>query len=240
MSRKLLIVFASGLVIAIIALSAAWLVSGRDFRDKVTTNGVNWTFGDHDHHHDKGPRITRNFALQSGAKLVMAVPVDLEFRRGDHAGMTVEGPKQIVDRLVWEGGRLSLRDQGFHHGGLKVTIVAPELGALNFDAPGDVELHGLDQDELRLNARGAIELEAQGRVRRLFVDSAGAGSIDLSHVEGDDATVRIDGVGDVEVAATNLVDVEINGAGNVSLKKRPRTARTRINGVGSVDRDYEE
>jgi hypothetical protein len=239
MSRKSLNIIASGLVIAIIALSAAWLASGRDFRDKVTASNVEWTGGDGAHHRD-GPRITRSFALQSGAKLVMAVPVDLEFQRGDHAGMTVEGPKEMIDRLVWDGGRLSLRNQGYHHGSLKVTIAAPEIGALAFDAPADVDLRGLDQEELRLTGRGAIELEAQGRVRRLFVDSAGAGSIDLSHVQGDDATVRIDGVGDVEVAATNLVDVEINGAGNVSLKERPRTARTRINSVGSVDRDYED
>lgn len=241
MLRKLLIVFASGLVIAIVALSIAWLSGGRDLRDRFARGDVDWTFGDGHHGHHGGPTATRSFALASGAKLVMALPVDLEFRRGEQAGMTVEGPKEAIDRLVWQDGKLSLSGNAIHlHRSIKVTIVAPEIGDLDFDAPADVDLRGLDQQELHLTARGAVDLDAQGRVSRLFVDSEGAGSIDLSKVTGDDATVRIDGVGDVEVAATRLVDVEINGAGNVSLRNKPVTVRTQINGVGSVDKDYGE
>jgi hypothetical protein len=240
MLRKLLIVFASGLVLAVVALSAAWLAGGRELRDQVVSGDVDWNFGDRDERHD-GPRITRSFTLASGARLTMAIPVELEFRRGEKAGMTVEGPKDAVDHLLWEGGRLSL-GSGVHHirHGLKVVIVAPEIAALDFEAPADVELRGMDQEEFRLTANGAVSLDAQGRVRRLFVDSEGAANLDLSKVEGEDATVRLDGAGSIDVAATNLADVQINGVGNVSLKKKPKTVRTQINGLGSIDRDYEE
>ena len=237
MLRKLLIVFASGLVIAVLALSAAWLAGGREFRDKVVHGDVDWTFGDSDGH---GPRATRTFAITSGDRVVMAVPVDLEFRRGDQAGMTVEGPKDAVDRLVWTDGRLSLDGTSHSRRSLKVVIVAPEIRALDLEAPADVNLRELDQDELHLTAKGAVSLDAKGRVSRLYVVSEGAADLDLGDVRGDDATVRLDGAGSVEVAATRLADVEINGVGNVTLRKKPQIVRTRIHGVGSVDRDYED
>jgi len=239
MLRKLLIVFASGLVIAVLALSAAWLSGGREFRKQVFDDGVEWKFGGDDDGY-RGPKTTRSFAIAPGGRLTMAIPVDLEFRRGDQPGMTVEGPKEAVERLVWRDGRLSLDHQGSLRKSLKVVIVSPRIDALDLEAPADVDLKGLDQDEFHLTANGAVSLEAQGRVRRLFVDSEGAADLDLSRVVGEDATVRLDGVGNVEVAATRLADVTINGAGNVSLKNKPQTMRTAIHGVGSVDRDYED
>ncbi|VWX53689.1 GIN domain-containing protein [Novosphingobium sp. 9U] len=235
MLRKLLIVFASGLVIAIVALSAAWMAGGRELRDQVASGDVDWTIGGE---RLGGPRVTRQFALASGARLIMALPVDLEFRRGDQAGMTVEGPKQAVDRLVWEDGRLSLPGRSHVRDSIKVTIVAPEIGDLDLNAPADVELRGLNQEQLRLTARGAVDLDATGRVRKLWVTSEGAADIDVSELENEDAVIRVHGVGDVEAAPVNLADIEVNGAGNITLKKRARTERAQVHGVGSVEHVY--
>jgi hypothetical protein len=242
MLRKLLIVFASGVILSIVAFGAAWVVGGDRFaRDVQQKDGWNWTFDDDhgsDRHGDHGPRKTRSFALRSGSQLAMEIPVELVFTRGDTPGMTVEGPADVVDRLVWENGRLSVNGSMNIRHGLKVRITAPEIAGLDLDAPGDVTLTGLDQESLRLNSRGAIDLDASGKVDRMFVTSAGAGDIDLGQVEGRDATVRIDGVGDVTLGATGTVDVEINGAGNVTLIRKPATLRSRMNGIGDIDHDY--
>lgn len=239
MLRKLLIVFASGVILSIVAFSAAWLIGGDRIREEVARNdGWNWGIHDDDDSHHHGPRKTRQFAIQSGTQLAMEIPVDLEFTRGEKAGMTVEGPADVVDRLIWENGRLSIKGETHLRRSLKVRITAPEIAGLDLDAPGDVDMHGLDQDTLRINARGAIDLDASGKVNRLFVTSEGAGSVDLGKVEGRDATIRIDGVGDVTIGATGVVDVEINGAGNVTLVRKPATLRSRMNGIGNVDHDY--
>lgn len=235
MLRKLLIVFASGLVIAIVALSAAWMAGGKELRAQVADGDVDWNFGGERY---GGPRVARQFALASGARLVMALPVDLEFRRGAQAGMTVEGPKDAVDRLVWENGRLSLPEHGHVRDSIKVTIVAPEITDLNLDAPAEVELRGLDQGELRLTARGAVDLDATGRVRKLWVTSEGAADIDVAELDNEDAVIRVHGVGNVEAAPVNLADIEVNGAGNITLKKRARTERAQVHGVGSVEHVY--
>lgn len=238
MLRKLLIVFASGVILSIVAFSAAWLAGGERFKREVE-EGHGWSFySSDDDRHDHGPRKSRAFAIQSGTQLAMEVPVDLQFARGDKAEMTVEGPADIVDRLVWENGRLSINGAARMHRSLKVRIVAPEIAGLDLDAPGDVNLHGLDQEALRINARGAIDLDASGKVNRMFVTSDGAGNIDLGKVEGRDATIRINGVGDVTIGATGVVDVEVNGAGNVTLVRKPETLRSRMNGIGDIDHDY--
>lgn len=240
MLRKLLIVFASGVILSIVAFGTAWVVGGERFtREVQERDGWNWTFdGDHDHDGDRGPRKTRSFALESGSQLAMEIPVELVFTRGDKPGMTVEGPANVVDRLVWENGRLSVNGSANIRHGVKVRITAPEIAGLDLDAPGDVTLTGLDQESLRLNSRGAIDLDASGKVNRMFVTSQGAGDIDLGKVQGRDATVRIDGVGDVTLGATGTVDVEINGAGNVTLIRKPATLRSRMNGIGDIDHDY--
>ena len=240
MFRKLLIVFASGTILSIVAFGAAWAVGGDQLRAEFARgHGWHWTIGDaEDGEEDRGPRKDRTFAVDPGARVAMSIPVELSFTRGDKAEMVVSGPAAVVDRLVWKDGRLSLpAGTGMRHG-LKVRITAPEITGLDLDAPGEVTLTGLDQERFALRSEGAVDLDASGKVRQLAISSEGAGSIDLARVEADDATVRIDGVGSVTLGATRMVDVEINGAGKVTLVRKPQTLRSRLNGIGAIDHEY--
>ncbi len=241
MFRKLLIVFASAAVLSLVALAGAWAIGGRTFtRDFAHNDGWTFTIGDDDDANDKGPDKTREFAIEPGAQIAMEVPVELTFTRGDVPRMTVEGPSRVVDRLLWDHGRLSI-DGKLHSGkGLKVRISAPEIRGLDLDAPGNVTLVGLDQQDLKLTADGAIDLDAQGKVRKVFVTADGAANIDLGKVQSEDATVRVNGAGSVTMGPSRLADIEINGVGNVSLTRKPEIEKTRINGIGTVDHDYTE
>lgn len=237
MLRKLLIVFASGVILAIVAFGAAWIVGGEKLHKELAEgHDWSWTIGDDD---DSGPRKSRSFAVQPGARLAMEIPVDLSFTRGDKAEMVISGPAKVVDKLVWLDGRLSL-PHGFHmnHHGIKVRITAPEITGLDLDAPGDVKLTDMQQDRFTLNSNGPVDLDAQGKVRQIFVSVSGPGDIDLGKVEGQDATVRVNGVGDVTIGATGTVDVEINGVGDVSLVRKPQVLRSRIHGLGSINHNY--
>jgi len=239
MLRKLLIVFASGVILSIVAFGAAWITGGEKLRQE-WASGHGWHVNIDDDDDDHGPRKTRSFAIQPGSQLAMDVPVDLDFTRGDKTEMIVSGPADLVDQLVWANGRLSLDGtvNRHHSRSIKVRITAPEIGGLAFDAPGDVTLAGLDQRNLTLKSRGAIDLDASGKVDTVNVASEGAGNIDLEKLAARDATVRVDGVGNVTIGATGTVDVEINGAGNVSLVKKPAVLRSRLSGIGNIDHDY--
>lgn len=237
MFRKLLIVFASGVILTIVAFSAAWVVGGDKFRRDVNEGDFNWTIGDDDEAANS-PQITRNFAIQPGARLAMDVPVQLVFTRGDKAEMVVTGPQKLVDRLTWENGRLAIKGDWHGRKGLKVRITAPEIEGLDFDAPGDVTLTGLDQDSLTVNGNGALSLDASGKVRKLAVTTDGAGNLDFGKVDVQDATIRVNGAGNMVIGASGNVDVQINGIGNVTLVRKPANLKSEINGIGNVSHDY--
>ncbi|GGZ05278.1 GIN domain-containing protein [Novosphingobium colocasiae] len=238
MVRKLLIVFASGMVLAVLAFSAAWLVGGKTLHDQIASgDGFEWTIDD-DGHEEHGPRKRINLPLDPGKTVAIAVPVSLEFARGDQARLEIAGPAAAVERLAWKDGRLSLRGGGKLDRTLHVTLYAPQVPALALDAPADVTLAGLDQEDLRIDADGAVSLDASGKVRRMVVNARGAGSFDLADVEGDDATVRVDGAGSVDIAPRHLADVEIRGVGSVSLHRKPQVLRSNVYGIGSIDHDY--
>lgn len=238
MLKKLLIVFASGTVLCIVALGLGWVIGGKEMHDAIQNGGdysISW---DDEDEAVKGPRKSREFQVDGGQTLAMEVPVDLHFSRGDQAKMVVTGPADAIDNLVWKNGHLSIKGGTRLRRALRVTIVAPQIAGLDLEAPGDITLAGLQQDQLRLKSAGAIDLDAKGKVRQLFVNTEGASSLDMEELAVEDATVRIDGVGSVSIAASHLVDVIINGAGNVTLHRKPTQLRSEINGVGSIDHDY--
>ena len=237
MFRKLLIVFASGLILSVMAFGAAWVAGGEKLRKEIAEgHGWSWTIGEDED--DTGPRKSRRFTVEPGAQLAMEIPVDLTFTRGEKAEMVVSGPAGVVDRLIWRDGHLSLPDGAKAHHGVRVKITAPEITGLDLDAPGDVTLTGLRQDRLTLKAHAPVDIDAEGKVRQVFASVEGPGNVDLGRLESEDATVRLDGVGNVTIGATGTVDVEINGIGNVSLVRKPATLRSSIHGLGSIDHDY--
>ena len=237
MIRRLFIVFASGLLLSIILLSSAWVLGGTQLIDQIDKEGgFAFTIDDDG---NGAPKATKDLAFDPAVPLVVALPATVRFTRGDTAHLTVTGPRNLIDALQWQDGRLS----GGHHvsingSGIRITITAPALPKLKLDAPADVELSGLDQPALDITAKGAVDLDASGKVGKITVTSAGAGNLDLEGVEAMDATVRIEGVGNVDIKATGTVDARIEGAGNISLHAKPKVLTSRIEGIGNIDHDY--
>lgn len=236
MIRKLLIVFASGLVLSIVALGAAWVVGGQELMARIEKDG---RFSLEIDDNPRQPRTTRTLAFDGNTVLTIDVPVSLEFVRGDKTGMTVSGPAKLVDALRWENGSLTLAaGTSMQHRGIRVTITGPQIAGLILNAPGDVELRDLDQPSLRLDVRGPADIDASGRVDTLNVDTRGVGSVDLADLLARDAKASISGVGSVDLNASGRVEAEISGAGSVVLHRKPAVLASRTTGIGSIDHDY--
>lgn len=237
MIRKLLIVFASGLVLSILLLSAAWVIGGNELVARVKEEHGRWRFDHHGEHH--GPMTVRTLAFDSGRVLTVDAPVNLRFTRGPETQMTVEGPDRIIRRLRWKDGRLSLNGHGpWFNGPLDVTITAPALPGLVLHGASDVELIALDQPALSIDAHGAVDLEASGKVGKLYVTSHGAGDLDLADVDTGDATLEVAGVGDLDISAIGNVQASISGAGDITLHRKPGMLTSKISGFGSINHDY--
>lgn len=236
MTKKLLIVFASGLVLALVLLSSAFVLGGPELNKRINDGKGFSVKIDTD---KGGPKTSRTFVFDPARPLALDVPVELRFTRGDKISMEVTGPQRVVNALTWEDGKLA--SDGvirFDSGDVEVKITAPSLTALILHTAAEAKLDGLDQPKLKIETRGAVELTANGRVDSLDLDLAGASDVDLRDVAAKDARVVTKGANDVTIAANGKVDVEINGAGSVSLRAKPAELTSRINGVGSVNNDY--
>lgn len=233
MIKKLLIVFASGLVLSVLLLSTAWVIGG----DALLQRAHGWRIGGDGEY--SGPVVTRTLAFDGARPLAVDAPVNLRFVKGDKSEMRVQGPETMMNRLVWENGRLSLKDgAGWAKASLDITITAPRIAGLILDGASDVELTGLDQPSLTIEAHGATDLDAAGRVRTLTLASSGAGDLDLTKVEAGDATVEVSGVGDVDISASGNVSATISGAGDITLHRKPAMLTSKVSGFGSISHAY--
>lgn len=239
MTKRLLVVAASGLVLAILLLSAAWVSGGPAMIAAVHHGGWNIDFDDDDDDHDHGATATRTVTFNADAPLTIDAPVHLHFLRGNHVSMTISGAAPQLAGLRWQNNRLALAEGvTITHHALKVEIVAPHLPPLTVNGAGDVDLDGLDQRDLRIQLSGAGNIDANGKVHTASVTSSGAGNVDLSDLHATDATVSVAGVGNIDVNASGKVNANVAGAGNITLHRKPAQLISQVSGVGAVDQDY--
>ncbi|MDE2404309.1 MAG: DUF2807 domain-containing protein [Sphingomonadales bacterium] len=238
MIKKLLIVFASGLVLSVVLLSSAWVIGGPSMLQRIDKDGdfhVGWSDDDD----GRTPMTTRTLAFDAAKPLEVAAPVELHYTKGDAVALSVRGPQKLIDAVLWENGRLSLKDHvWFHNHTLKIDITAPRMPDLVYKGAGNIELENLDQPTLALEMAGAGNIEARGQVQTLVLHARGAGNVDLSDLAVRDATVESAGVGNVDLNASGKVDATLSGAGNISLHRKPAELTSRVHGIGSIDEDY--
>ena len=233
MIKKLLIVAVSGTMLALVSISAAVAIGGPDLRGAFHDGNFTWDSDDYD-----GPVAKKEFAFDATRPLEIALPLDMHFVRSDKVSMIVEGPKKAIDALVYENGELSLRSSHRLNLGIKVTITAPVLPALDISGPANIEIEDLRQREFNLSMAGAGNIEASGKVEKLAVDASGAGNVDLTDLETVDAEIDIAGLGNADISATGKVKASISGAGNVTLHRKPSELDSDIAGLGNVEHDY--
>ncbi len=139
--------------------------------------------------------------------------------------------------------------------GVKIMIVVKDLDLVDIHNAGDINLEGIESDELRMDVSGAGNLELNDiDVNDLSVDLSGAGNVVASgnadnfnlsisgfgNFNGRDlhsktANVNMSGAGSATVWVEDELDANISGAGSVNYYGSPDVTK-RVSGVGSVSR----
>ena len=249
MIRTLLIITGASLVLCAASLAGAAALGGND----LARNGWSWTFRDHSDGHDEtvrferaadGPPVTRTLAWTGGDRLDIEVNADVTYVQGDEASVVVTGPRNQVEGLRLDGGRLTFDDDdnvdvvvfGWRNSApLRITVTAPSVRRFDLSSSGDLVIRDYDQPDLTLVVTGSGEVEAGGRTGRVDLDISGSGEADLSRLETRDADIDISGSGEAAVGPTNAARIDISGSGNVELTRRPASVTQSISGSGEVD-----
>lgn len=174
--------------------------------------------------------------------------LDLRIRIEDHYSIEITGDRDRVDSVELDRRgdelRISNNRGGFGWFGLRkssgplfVEITMPYLEEITINASGDVEVIGLDNEEVSLNVRGSGDLYVTGKSDNVEIELHGSGDIEMDEIRGDHVDIEIHGSGNVEFneGTCDSITIEIEGSGDVNARNlRCLTAEVDIEGSGNT------
>lgn len=253
MIRVLVMIAVTGFLVSVVTLSTAVAIGGPD----LVSDGIwrwgrhgdwNFTFDDDwgSRHRrgrwdrawsDGGPQTTREVAWSGGDSLEIDVPADVTYAQGAGPGkLTISGPKDVVDAIEVEDGRIRIADdhRGAHWGDLTISMTAPAVTHFDMSGSGKLAITGYRQDKLSLDLSGNADVTASGEARSLALNISGSSNADLGGLKTRSADVDIQGSGDATVAPADEAKIDISGSGDVTLLTHPARLESNVSGSGSV------
>lgn len=160
---------------------------------------------------------------------------------GPANSLTLSGSANVLRKVKTSVTNGMLVIEHDHHwyqfggdGRLSLRITAPDLNAFAVQGAGDVQIRGATGDALAVVLSGAGEVSATGTVQSLNARLNGAGRMDLSKLSAVDATVYLNGAGELQVNVSGTLEAELNGVGNIRYAGNPQKVQPQINGVGRI------
>lgn len=164
---------------------------------------------------------------------------ELVITQGEREALTIESDDHILPLIesTVAGGTLSLgpkRGKRIRNlTQLVYTLTVTDLAAVTLDGDGITTIKDLSVDALTVNFRGAGDFTISGEARSQTVNIQGAGSYKGREFATAQATVRIQGSGEVVVRVSDSLNINISGVGDVVYFGDPTLTR-KITGVGRV------
>ncbi|MFS3134414.1 GIN domain-containing protein [Gluconacetobacter sacchari] len=206
---------------------------------------INWHFAALDllDDDDDGPAASaasHRIDWKGGEALTFEVPASIVYTQGPAAGITVSGPRDIVDRVTLNGDVLGMDHAVHHHwhnGHLRIVVTAPAIKTLTLRSAGSLTLNDVAVDHLSLTVEGAGNVTGHGRADMVELRVAGAAQADLSDMIVRDADIGISGAGHVSIGPSGHASVRLSGVGAVELTRKPASLSKEISGIGTVTID---
>lgn len=98
---------------------------------------------------------------------------------------------------------------------IQITVKTPELNSLRLDCNMDTEVRGISATAFTLRKAGNGNLKITGKAEKLNVDKTGNGDVDTKDLVVSSATVKSSGNGNVSVNATESLQTQRTGNGDI-------------------------
>ena len=99
---------------------------------------------------------------------------------------------------------------------------------------GEVVFADIKQEVLRIVMKGSGGITASGEAHDLSLDAAGSGRADLGRLIAQQASARIRGSGEVDLAPREDADISISGSGVVRLHGAVTQIHSHVSGSGQI------
>ena len=119
---------------------------------------------------------------------------------------------------------------------ITVRISVPDLEKVSSTGAADIQVANVKNDQLTISWQGAGRIEAAGDTKFVQISSTGAGKIDTGKLRAERAKVSVTGAAQVDVYASQQLDVTVSGVGQVTYAGNPPVVNKSVTGLGSVSK----
>ena len=197
---------------------------------------------------DGGPATSRSYAVSGFTAVEVAGPYEVQVRTGGNPGVSANGPRKMIDRLVVEvqGDKLLIHPQEHHgfsfmgwhsNGKVHVDVTVPQLQGATIAGSGDIRVNQVKGDAFEGTVAGSGSLGVDSiDVQTLKLAIAGSGDVKAASGRAQSAKYDIGGSGDIDARGLQAVaaNVSIAGSGSVAAHATG-TADVSIMGSGDVE-----
>ena len=167
-------------------------------------------------------------------------PINLQVEAGKAHSVRVIGDEKFIKQVTTGVVTGELRiDMGENrHTSMsdneRIIVTVPQLQQFSGAGAGVAQLNNISGERFVVDYKGAGKLVISGKVKRLKLSAKGVGEIDTRALLAQDADVDFKGVGSVKVHATDRLNADVKGMGELVYYGRPRVVNKSAGGLGSV------
>jgi len=241
MVHKLAIIAVIGLSASAVCMGAAAAIGGREFGKSF--DGVDFSmFDDRPRCENGGGYPTSRTLDWDGSDHVgLSVGGHATYTPGSDDQVHISGNPILVPHIRVRDGRIELDCRGGwgdRRNDLEITLPGREFKKFGIAGSGNLVLHNLNQEKLKVSIAGSGNIKADGKVEHAEVHIAGSGDADLGKVVSQDVEVHIAGSGNTDIAPSEEAEIHIAGSGDVNLHANPKRLNTHIAGSGRIHNLY--
>lgn len=165
----------------------------------------------------------------------------ITLKQGENEEITLKTDENLIDLIetTVENNVLSIQVKKGHcfkkkNRTPKLEISFKDLQKINLDGLASLKGENLQLDSLTLDTDGLGSIDFTGSANYFKIDVDGISKIDTRNFIAKHVVVHADGIGKTTVHATESLDVDIDGIGQVQYKGNPKVSSINKDGLSNV------
>lgn len=172
--------------------------------------------------------------------IVLQSSADVDVTFGDAGSVVVEAEDNILPLIETkvQNGQLVISTRPNARISttrpVRVRVITQSLDMISLRGSGNIKVSDLDGDALQIDLPGSGNITVTGAVNKVEITLRGSGEIICSGLKAKAAAVQLPGSGNVTVYASESLDANIQGSGNIQYSGDPVTVHRNVTGSGNI------
>ena len=187
-----------------------------------------------------GKLASKIISAESFTKIHSTCHADLKFTVSESHQIEVVCDENLLDLFEFSYTKDVMtigttKDKSFNANHLvTINISAPKLSVCMLSGHGDADISGIHNQDFRATVNGSGDITLKGDANTLILEVNGTGDINAKKVNAANLIADLRGTGDIEGHATETLNVNISGTGDVTVSGSPKVGDATCTGKGSV------